>query len=221
MLTNTKEFTGRTVPPHLFEYALKNTANMFYYKTAFEKVRNKENPISSTFTNNWVYETEFSLPGMLRWSEVIRQPQMQELSPIVTTVAMMQTTNWDYEMMLMRLKEDQNTTQVATNRLEQSLFGVILPSVGGGTPMIEKAFLTPEYAKENPEHKDLIEQLKNEIKKQVLHILKELLPIYKKRVEEEKDREAGVKAMEKFQKISEEHIESTYGPHEKDKMKVR
>ena len=87
--------------------------------------------------------------------------------------------------------------------------------------MIEKAFLTPEYAKENPEHKDLIEQLKNEIKKQVLHILKELLPIYKKRVEEEKDREAGVKAMEKFQKISEEHIESTYGPHEKDKMKVR
>ena len=53
MFTNTEEFHDRKIPPpQLFDYALKNTADMFYYKTAFEKVKNKENPIASTFTNN-------------------------------------------------------------------------------------------------------------------------------------------------------------------------
>ena len=73
MLTNTEELHGRKVPPHLFEYALKNTANMFRYFQAFEKVKNRDNPIASTFTNNWIYQTEFNLPGMLKWMEVVKK----------------------------------------------------------------------------------------------------------------------------------------------------
>ena len=38
--------------------------------------------------------------------------------------------------------------------------------MGGGTPKIEKAFLTEKYEKENADHKELIKQLK------------EILPVY-------------------------------------------
>ena len=219
MFTNTEEFHDRKIPPpQLFDYALKNTADMFYYKTAFEKVKNKENPIASTFTNNWVYHTEFSLPGMLRWSEVVEQPPMQELSPIVITVDMMQRKNWDYEMMLMRLEED--STQISTNDLEQNLYGVIIPTVGGGIPNIEKAFLTEQYEKENPSDKDLIEQLKNEIMKQI-HILDKMLPFYEKRAEADKTRELTSKTFEEFHKKSRKHFLETYGPEDDKKREEK
>ena len=220
MLTNTDEFDGRKVPPHLFEYALKNTADMFRYFQAFEKVKNRDNPIASTFTNNWIYQTEFKLPGMLKWMEVVKQPPMQEVSPIVTTVDMMQRKNWDYEMMALRLAEDKDSTQIDTNELEQALFGVILPTVGGGTPKIEEAFLTEKYEKENPDHKDLIKQLKDEIKKQI-HILDDLLPVYQHRIKDDKARGPTGQAFEEHHKINRKKIKETYGENDDDTLKVR
>ena len=174
-MTHTEEFIGRLVPPHLFEYAQRNNANMFWYKQAFEKVRNKENPIASTFTRNWVYKTEFELPGMLRWSEVKEEPEMQEAAPIVSAVDMLMRTNWGLGMMWTRLTE--SIDSVNMNDLDGALTGVVLPLVGGGMPMMEKAFLTEEYAKEFPEHKDHIESLKHEVIKQV-GLINKLLPIY-------------------------------------------
>ena len=220
MLTNTEEFVDRKVPPHLFEYALKNTADMFRYFQAFEKVKNRDNPIASTFTNNWIYQTEFKLPGMLKWMEVVKQPPMQEVSPIVTTVDMMQRKNWDYEMMALRLAEDKDSTQIDTNELEQALFGVILPTVGGGTPKIEEAFLTETYEKENPDHKDLIKQLKDEIKKQI-HILDDLLPVYLHRIKDDKARQPTGQAFEEHHKINRKKIKETYGENDDDTLKVR
>ena len=220
MLTNTEELNGRKVPPHLFEYALKNTANMFRYFQAFEKVKNRDNPMASTFTNNWIYQTEFNLPGMLKWSEVVRQSPMQEVSPIVTIVDMMQRKNWDFEMMALRLFEDKNSTQIDTNELEQVLFGAILPTVGGGTPKIEEAFLTEKYEKENPDHKDLIKQLKDEIKKQI-HILDDLLPVYLHRIRDDKARWPTGQAFEEHHKINRKKIKETYGENDDDTLKVR
>lgn len=173
MLTNVDEFVDRRVPPHLFEYALKNNTNWFWYKTAFEKGKNKENPIAVTYTKNWVFKTEFELPGMLRWSEVVEYLPMQEVSPIVTTVAMLQEKNWTYEMMWKRL--DEAPKSVNLNDLEQALTGVVLPTVGGGIPKIEEAFLTDEYAGEHPGNNQLIMDLKREIVKQIT-IIDKLLP---------------------------------------------
>ena len=220
MLTNTEEFVGRKVPPHLFEYALKNTADKFRYFQAFEKVKNRDNPIASTFTNNWIFKTEFKLPGMLKWSEVVEQPPMQEVSPIVTTVDMMQRKNWDYEMMALRLAEDKDSTQIDTNELEQALFGVILPTVGGGTPKIEEAFLTEKYEKENPDHKDMIKQLKDEIKKQI-HILDDLLPVYLHRIKGDRAREPTGEAFKEHHKINRKKIKETYGENDDNTLKVR
>ena len=220
MLTNTEDMHGKKVPPHMFEYALKNTADMFRYKTAFEKVKNRDNPIASTFTNNWIYQTKFNLPGMLKWSEVVKQPPMQEVSPIVTTVDMMQRKNWEYEMMALRLAEDKDSMQISTNELEQSLFGVILPQVGGGTPKIEEAFLTAEYEKANPDHKGLIKQLKDEIKKQI-HILDLLLPFFEYRVKGDIGKEPVLNAFKEHHKINKKKIKDTYGENDDDTLKVR
>jgi hypothetical protein len=165
LLTNTEEFLDHLLPPHLFEYALKNRADRFWYKQAFEKGKNKENPIAVTFTNNWIFATQFELPGMLKWSEVVEQPPMLETSPIVTTVAMMQEKNWTYEMTWRKLMEDKNS--VPLSDLERDLYGTIIPTVGGGVPKIEEAFLTPTDAENHPEDAELIAGLKMEIIKQV------------------------------------------------------
>ena len=176
-MTNNNEFIGRQVPPHLFEYALKNSANFFWYKTTFRKGKNEENPIAVTWTRNRIVRTEYELPGLMKWSEVVEQKPLKEASPLVTSVAMMQETNWKNEMMWKKLEEDNNS--VPLNDLTQCLYGVVLPQVGGGVPKLEEAFLTEEYAKEHPDEEDLIEGLKKEIVKQV-DIIDHLLVLFEK-----------------------------------------
>ena len=122
-------------------------------------------------------QTEYELPGLMKWSEVVEHKPLKEASPLVTSVAMMQETNWKNEMMWKKLDEDSNS--VPLNDLTQCLYGVVLPQVGGGVPKLEEAFLTEEYAKEHPDEDDLIESLKEEIVKQV-DIIDHLLVLFDK-----------------------------------------
>jgi len=216
LLTNVDAFIGRKVPPQLFEYALKNTANMFWYKQAFEKGKNKENSIAVTFTKNWIYRTEFELPGMMKWSEVLEQPEMMELSPIVTTVAMLQEKNWTYEMMWKKLEMDQ--TSVQFKELEQNLVGVVLPSVGGGVPKMEEAFLTEDYAQAHEEENDLIEDLKQEIVKQI-DIIDKLLPFFDKM--KTSDRDALSQAFHHHHGETKERVNDRYGETTEDTYKFQ
>ena len=42
MMTDTDQFLGRRVPPHLFEYAHKNETNWFWYKETFVPKKTQE-----------------------------------------------------------------------------------------------------------------------------------------------------------------------------------
>ena len=58
MMTNTDQFIGRKVPPHLFEYAQKNADNWFWYKDTFvpKDLKKKDIPggeVAKAFTRNW------------------------------------------------------------------------------------------------------------------------------------------------------------------------
>ena len=177
VLTQGKEFVGKKVPPQVLKYGLKNSTNVFIFKKVFEKVRNKDNPSASTFGKNWLFETEFELPGMLKWSLVTTESKMIESTPIMNTLTMLQEKNLDLEMDLRRLEFDPKC--IPMQMVGQSLNGVVLASVGGGIPKIEEAFLTPEYEEANEDDKDLIKELKEEIIKQT-KVVEKLLPIHDK-----------------------------------------
>ena len=169
------EFQGKNVPPQVLEYPLNNVTQVFVLRKMFEKVRNKENPIASTFANNSLFVTASCLPGLVRWSEVLHDVQMIETSPIENCLSMLQEKNLELELTWRKLEHDPKSVNIAL--LGQSLNGVILATVGGGIPMIEKAFLGPDYQEAHPGDTELIWRLKEEIKRQI-KIEENLLPIH-------------------------------------------
>ena len=169
------EFQGKNVPPPVLEYPLNNVTQVFVLRKMFEKVRNKENPTASTFANNSLFVTASCLPGMLRWAEVVHEVQMIETSPIENCLSMLQEKNMELELTWRKLEHDPKSVNMAL--LGQSLNGVILAMVGGGIPMIEKAFLGSDYQMAHPEDSELIWRLKDEIKRQI-KIEENLLPIH-------------------------------------------
>ena len=169
------EFQGKNVPPQVLEYPLHNVTQVFVLRKMFEKVRNKENPTASTFANNSLFVTASCLPGMVRWSEVVHDVQMIETSPIENCLSMLQEKNMELELTWRKLEHDPKSVNIAL--VGQSLNGVILAMVGGGIPMIEKAFLCSDYLEAHPEDAHLIWRLKDEIKRQIT-IEENLLPIH-------------------------------------------
>lgn len=177
VLTQGKGFIGKKVPPQVLKYGLKNSTNVFIFKKMFEKLRNKDNPSASTFGKNWLFETEFELPGMLKWSIVTTESKMIESTPILNTLTMLQEKNLELEMDLRKLENDPKS--IPMQKVGQNLYGVVLASVGGGIPKIEEAFLTREYEDEHKDEADFLKELKQEIIKQT-KIVEGLLPIHNK-----------------------------------------
>ena len=95
VLKNVTELEGKKVPPGVLEYSLKNSTNVFLYKKMFEKNKNKENPNASTFATNFLYTTNFELPGIVRWSAVATELQY-ESSPIQNTLAGLQVKMMEF-----------------------------------------------------------------------------------------------------------------------------
>eukprot|EP00092_Neocalanus_flemingeri_P017839 GFUD01019303.1.p1 GENE.GFUD01019303.1~~GFUD01019303.1.p1 ORF type:complete len:1705 (+),score=380.42 GFUD01019303.1:51-5165(+) len=214
ILTQGKEFIGKKVPPQVLKYGLKNSTDVFIFKKMFEKMRNKDNPSASTYGKNWLFETEFQLPGMLKWSIVTSESPMIESTPILNTLTMLQEKNLELEMDLRKLEQDPKC--IPLQKVGQNLYGVVLASVGGGIPKIEEAFLTPEYEDEHEDEKDLLQELKQEIIKQT-KIVEGLLPIH----DQYKDDSMGPMhdaISEKFEETK-THVHSKYGTTYEDTFK--
>ena len=165
VLNKGKEFVGKTVTPQVLEYPMSNATNIFLLKKVFERQRNKENPVASTFANNTLFVTKFPLPGILRWAEVSTEIKDLETTPIQNCLSMLQEKNLDLELTLKKINHDPKSVNM--NQFGQTIQGTVVPTVGGGIPKIEEAFLTDEYKEGHPEDNELITQLIEEIKRQV------------------------------------------------------
>ena len=215
VLAQGKGFVGKKVPPQVLKYGLKNSTNVFIFKKMFERNRNKDNPSASTYGNNWLYKTEFELPGMLKWSVVTTESKMIESSPILNTLTMLQDKNLELEMNLKKLENDPKS--IPMQKVGQDLYGVVLAQVGGGIPKIEEAFLTTEYEDEHKDEAEYIKELKQEIIKQT-KIVESLLPIH----DNEKDQSMipmHEAIVEKFEETK-QHVQDKYGSDFDDTFKV-
>ena len=205
------EFKGKKVPHQVLEYPMSNATRVFIFKKVFEKVRNKDNPTASSYSRNTIFETKFPLPGMLKWTEVIREIE-KETSPIQNSLSMLQEKNMTLELTMMKIKQDSNSVPV--NQFTQLMYGTVIPSVGGGIPKIEEAFLNEEYESKNPKDVAYIAQIKDEIKRQVL-IIEELLPLHAEQNEQKPLQEA---MEEEFEKLKTKVLEK-YGEVEGEERK--
>ena len=95
---------------------------------------------------------------MLKWTEVIREIE-KETSPIQNSLSMLQEKNMTLELTMMKIKQDSNSVPV--NQFTQLMYGTVIPSVGGGIPKIEEAFLDEEYESKNPKDVAYIAQIKD------------------------------------------------------------
>ena len=113
---------------------------------------------------------------------------------------------------MMKIKQDSNSVPV--NQFTQLMYGTVIPSVGGGIPKIEEAFLDEEYESKNPKDVAYIAQIKDEIKRQVL-IIEELLPLHAEQNEQKPLQEA---MEEEFEKLKTKVLEK-YGEVEGEERK--
>ena len=195
-------FHNKKVPPQALEYPLNNATNVFVMKKMFERNRNKENPNASTFAKNFLFITKFSLPGPLRWSEVIEEIDDIETTPIQNTLSMLQLKNQELQFFFMKLDreirsgEDTDLKSVPLQTVGQSLKGIIIPEVGGGIPKIEEAFINEVYKAEHPEDNIYINMMQKEIVRQ-MDLCKKLLQIHGSFISP---------AMEQLQRVMQEEL---------------
>lgn len=76
----------------------------------------------------------------------------------------MKTANKDIRGLIIAHKNDEN---LPINQLSMKINGIVDPAVMGGFSKYEDAFLTADYLEEHPEHKELVEELKDLIASQI------------------------------------------------------
>ena len=76
----------------------------------------------------------------------------------------MKTANKDIRVLIIAHKNDDN---LPINQLSMKINGIVDPAVMGGFSKYEDAFLTVDYLEEHPEHKELVEELKDLIASQI------------------------------------------------------
>lgn len=76
----------------------------------------------------------------------------------------MKSTNKDIRDLIIAHKNDEN---LPINQLSMKINGIVDPAVMGGFSKYEDAFLTSDYLEEHPNHKDLLDELKDLIASQI------------------------------------------------------
>lgn len=87
-----------------------------------------------------------------------------QISPIEYAIETMKSTNKAIREIILAHKNDET---LPINPLSMKINGIVDPAVMGGFSKYEKAFLTEDYLKQNPEHKHLAENLKDLIASQI------------------------------------------------------
>lgn len=153
-------FAGKVVDDKIAGYYRVNDVRRF---TNSRPLR----PGSEDFANLWLERTTYTiaspLPGILRWFQITSSESV-EISPLLNAVETVESKNKELDRIIANLSSDRNQS---INPLSMILNGIIDAAVMGGIAKYEEAFFAPDYLKNNPGDRQLIDQLKRAIGNQV------------------------------------------------------
>ena len=100
--------------------------------------------------------TEAKLPGILRWFEVIEK-RSELLAPVQYACETMQSVERELRRLVAQYTAEPHRN---INPFSMRLQGIIDANVMGGITKYQEAFLTPEFARQNPEMVPHVNRLK-------------------------------------------------------------
>ncbi len=144
-------------------YRVNDVCRFQFDRPVHKGVVDKENEFKSLWIERTTLETEHSLPGILRWFQVI-DCQCVELSPVqfaCETVA--SSTKELQQLTALHAAEPKRNINPFSMRLQ----GVIDANVMGGIAKYQAAFFSAEFLENHPTDVDYVVQLKHNIVEQV------------------------------------------------------
>lgn len=158
-------FKGKTMPPEIIKYYQTNNVQRFKFSRPYRDSQDEgsENSVRNLWLERTIMKTNFPLPGILRWFEVMSADTFK-ISPIEYAIETMELTNKAIRDLIIAHKNDDT---LAINPLSMKINGIVDPAVMGGFSKYEEAFLTEEYLEQNPQDEPLMDKLKDLIASQI------------------------------------------------------
>ena len=163
-LPEKSQLTSMDVATQIRQYYLVNLIDTFCYSRPFHRgQKDPNNEFATLWTEKTILKTNYKLPGLQRCFPVISTVKL-ELTPLDNAINLIHNTN---EELTILVKTQARNSNIALEPLTVKLKGVIDAAVNGGIKNYETAFLTEEYASNNPKDNSKIEELKVLLSEQV------------------------------------------------------
>ncbi|KAL5528219.1 DCK1 [Sanghuangporus sanghuang] len=163
----------RTLP--IFNNPDVPTAVRMYYEHSAINVFSCQRPVTKVGPNGeeetWILKTYFTteetFPTVLKRSEVI-DVQTVEMSPIESALLDVEQKTKDLNTLKVKYTNLAKAGQpVSTTALSMTLNNVVDAPANGGIALYREAFLSPEYAAQNPGRTEIINRIREAIDEQV------------------------------------------------------
>ncbi|XP_052125383.1 dedicator of cytokinesis protein 4 isoform X2 [Frankliniella occidentalis] len=162
------------IPEKITSFYEVNDVKRFQFDRPIHKgTVDKENEFKSLWLERTTLVIASSLPGILRWFEVVERT-VEEITPVQFACETMETVNKELRQLISQYEQDSKRN---INPFTMRLQGIIDANVMGGIAKYQQAFFSPEFSKSNPECAEHVYSLKTLILEQV-HILSNALALH-------------------------------------------
>ncbi|XP_050737688.1 dedicator of cytokinesis protein 3-like isoform X3 [Eriocheir sinensis] len=150
-------FDGVEVDERILKYYYNNHVRQFVYdRPTHRGPADKDNEFKNLWIERITYTTEFELPGILKWFEVVEQRMEQLCPPQYACETVDRHTKQLRQIIIHYRANPQDNIQPFTMRLQ----GTIDAAVNGGIAKYQDAFFGPDYLVVYPENADHVNRLK-------------------------------------------------------------
>lgn len=148
---------GAEVPERVVAFYLVNDVRKFIFDRPLHRGPvDRENEFKSLWIERTTLTTEAKLPGILRWFEVIEK-RSELLAPVQYACETMLSVERELRRLVAQYTAEPHRN---INPFSMRLQGIIDANVMGGITKYQEAFLTPEFARQNPEMVPHVNRLK-------------------------------------------------------------
>ncbi|XP_076248536.1 dedicator of cytokinesis spg isoform X2 [Calliopsis andreniformis] len=149
---------GAEVPERIVAFYLVNDVRKFIFDRPLHRGPvDRENEFKSLWIERTTLTTESKLPGILRWFEVIEK-RSELLAPVQYACETMQSVERELRRLVAQYTAEPHRN---INPFSMRLQGIIDANVMGGITKYQEAFLTPEFARQNPDMVQHVNRLKS------------------------------------------------------------
>ncbi|KAJ1522281.1 hypothetical protein ONE63_002583 [Megalurothrips usitatus] len=162
------------VPEKITSFYEVNDVRRFQFDRPIHKgTVDKENEFKSLWLERTTLAIASSLPGILRWFEVVERT-VEEITPVQFACETMEAVNRELRHLISQYEQDSKRN---INPFTMRLQGIIDANVMGGIAKYQQAFFTAEFTKTHSESAEHVYLLKTLILEQ-MHILSSALHLH-------------------------------------------